>query len=570
MQVLSVTVSAIVKSGTLQSRVSSSRDLRSALTWSCVLAGFLLAAAFTAAQAVPAFGVVLYGYEGASLAPGTLPLSTESKGKVLLVRLEMRLSAVHPTLFRIIPDDCLQSLTVNGKAVDDPQMGFCDYGAGRHIDLGRYIHAGANLLEAKVGDSGGRGGFSVEASPRDPVIIALFIIVLLATLWCTRMILRSVNVRSFAQAGPIWFIISGALIRLAYFIVTPFGTRAHDVDGHIEYVRYILSHWSIPPAHEGWQFYQPPLYYAAAAVWTRVWSLTGVLRDTDWMQWLAFACACATLVIAAFIAAELFPRKQETPDKLRMLFLTIGFPGLAFFAARINNDVLIAPLGFLALLFVLRFLRSSRVREWFLAIICTALAILTKTNAVLILPAVFVSLLLVPNKMLRKRLHLMIIGALLVFLICGGFFFARMRSEGRSRAVIVGNIHSLSSGLLLRNTPSSYLTFNPAGMIRQPYNQPWDDASRRQYFPEYFFRSAFFGEFDFGRPLQPMAQAVLIAWLFLLPVLAFGIYQAFRRHDPVSLVMLTAFFGVLGGHASFRFLFPYSSSSSSYWKLPIL
>jgi len=355
-----------------------------------------------------------------------------------------------------------------------------------------------------------------------------------------------------------------------YLIVTPFGTRAHDVDGHIEYVRYILTHWTVPPAHEGWQFYQPPFYYIASAVWTRIFAITGVLRDTDWMQWMALLCSCATLVIAAFIAWELFPRKQENGDKLRFLFLMMSFPGLVFFASRINNDVLVAPLGFLAMLFTLRFLRSTKVREWFLAILFVALGILTKTNVVLLLPAVLLSLLLVPNKLLRKRLHLMIMGCLLLFLVCGGFFFARMQAEGRSRSVIVGNIGSLNSGLLLKNGPSSYLTFNPVAIVRRPFNHPWEDAARRQYFPEYFFKSAFSGEFDFGRMARPLLQAVLLAWMALLPIMLLGLYKSLRKWDAVSVVMITAFLGVLGGHTAFRFLFPYSSSQDFRYSILLL
>lgn len=566
----SVTVSATVKLWTFHSRASSPRDLWSAFVWACVLAGFLLGTAFVAAEAIPRFDTVSYAYEEQAPRAGALPLSVESAGKVLHVRFVMNLAQVHPHLFRVIPDDCLQSLTVNDKTVDDPSIGFCDYSAGKHIDLRKWIHPGSNSVEASIGDGGGRGGLSIEASPHDPVVIALFLITLCAVLLCMAMIFRALRVQTLGIVGMAWLLAGGILLRLAYFIVTPFGTRAHDVDGHVEYVRYILTHWWIPPAHEGWQFYQPPLYYITSAVWTWGFSLFGVLRDTDWMQWMAFTSSCVTLGIIALIALELFPRKQEVPDRLRLLFMAVGFPSLVFFAARINNDVLLAPLGLLALLFTLRFIRSARVGEWFLALVCTALGILTKTNVVLILPAVLLSLLLVPHKALRKRSHLMLLGGLLVFLLCGGFFLARMESEGRSRSMIVGNIHSLNSGLLLHNSPSSYFTFNPLAVLRRPFNHAWDDAGRRQYFPEYFFRSAFSGEFDFGRTAQPLAQAVLLTWMFLLPVLALGVYHSFRKHDPVSLVMLATFFGVLGGHIAFRFLFPYSSSQDFRYSILLL
>ncbi len=535
-----------------------------------MLAAFLVATAITAAQAVPSFGTALYTFDKGALKPATLPLSVETKGKELTITFDMSLSRIHPTLFRIIPDDCLHGLTINGKEVKNTEIGFCDYGAGRHMDLGAFLRPGVNAIQVRVGDHGGRGGLSIEASPQDPVVISMLIIAMLASVACMFMILRALRISSLAILTAAWMVTVGILLRLAYLIVTPFGTRAHDVDGHIEYVRYFLTYWAVPPAHEGWQFYQPPFYYFVTALWTKVFSLFGVLRDTDWMQWMALASSAFTLLVAVFIAWELFPRKQEDGDKLRFSFLMVAFPALVFFAGRINNDVVVAPLGFLAVLFTLRFLRSTKVREWFLAVACVALGILTKTNVVLLLPAVLISLLLVPNKLLRKRLHLLLLGCLLVFLVCGGFFFARMQAEGRSRAVIVGNIGSLSSGLQLKNIPSSYLTFNPVEIIRRPHNNPWEDLARRQYFPEYFFKSAFSGEFDFGRMARPLVQAVLSAWMLLLPLMAYGMYRSLRKWDAVSIMLCTLFFGVLGGHTAFRFLFPYSSSQDFRYSILLL
>ena len=45
----------------------------------------------------------------------------------------------------------------------------------------------------------------------------------------------------------------------------PLGTGP-DVNGHLDYVRYLLDHKSIPLANEGWEAYQPPLFYLASAI----------------------------------------------------------------------------------------------------------------------------------------------------------------------------------------------------------------------------------------------------------------------------------------------------------------
>src|SRR6185295_17602928 len=34
---------------------------------------------------------------------------------------------------------------------------------------------------------------------------------------------------------------------------------------HLEYIQYILERGALPLAHEGWEMYQPPLYYLMAS-----------------------------------------------------------------------------------------------------------------------------------------------------------------------------------------------------------------------------------------------------------------------------------------------------------------
>ena len=42
-----------------------------------------------------------------------------------------------------------------------------------------------------------------------------------------------------------------------------------DTRAHLDYVGYILQHGALPLADEGWEMYQPPLYYLAAAALLR-------------------------------------------------------------------------------------------------------------------------------------------------------------------------------------------------------------------------------------------------------------------------------------------------------------
>ncbi len=67
-----------------------------------------------------------------------------------------------------------------------------------------------------------------------------------------------------------WAILLGALVigtwlRWIYVEGTPATLRAHDFQGHMDYLGFVLEHGRIPTATQGFQGYQPPLYYFIAA-----------------------------------------------------------------------------------------------------------------------------------------------------------------------------------------------------------------------------------------------------------------------------------------------------------------
>src|SRR5262249_10650867 len=39
------------------------------------------------------------------------------------------------------------------------------------------------------------------------------------------------------------------------------GRMGFDAYDHLRYIEYVRNHWSIPFGNQGWQMYQPPLYY---------------------------------------------------------------------------------------------------------------------------------------------------------------------------------------------------------------------------------------------------------------------------------------------------------------------
>jgi tetratricopeptide (TPR) repeat protein len=169
-------------------------------------------------------------------------------------------------------------------------------------------------------------------------------------------------------------------------IAAPFG---FDWGGHLDYINYILRKKALPLADDGWQMYQPPLYYVLSAfiIGPFGWSASAdsavlALRAVSALTGIAH-------VVLVFLCLRLlFPNQ---PGRQIVGLLLAGFlPANLCLSHHITNENLAALFVTAALYFSLRLLRAgtSSVRLTVAAGACLGLALLTKFSAVLVLPVI--------------------------------------------------------------------------------------------------------------------------------------------------------------------------------------
>ena len=169
-------------------------------------------------------------------------------------------------------------------------------------------------------------------------------------------------------------------------IAPPFG---FDRDSHLEYIDYVLQKKALPLADNGWQMYQPPLYYVLSALiigpfgWSAsAGSAVMALRAVSALTGIAH-------VVLIFLCLRLlFPNQ---PGRQIVGLLLAGFlPANLCLSHHITNESLAALFVTAALYFSLRLLRvrSSSVRLAVAGGACLGLALLTKFSAVLVLPVI--------------------------------------------------------------------------------------------------------------------------------------------------------------------------------------
>jgi len=167
-----------------------------------------------------------------------------------------------------------------------------------------------------------------------------------------------------------------------------------DRDGHLQYIDYILQKKALPLADEGWQMYQPPLFYLLSALMIAPFSSSA---STD-SSVLALRGFCAVISIAhvllIFLCLRLLFPKQT---RHQLIGLAIGgfLPASLCLAHNITNESLAALFVTAALYFTLRSIQTASDSPRFhVAVgICLGLAMLSKFSALLAIPPICAALL---------------------------------------------------------------------------------------------------------------------------------------------------------------------------------
>ncbi|MDD5040994.1 MAG: glycosyltransferase family 39 protein [Candidatus Peribacteraceae bacterium] len=493
----------------------------------------------------------------------TLPSSDNPQN--LDLAFSLTLNPLHARIYQIIADDCVEKLAVNGQEVGQGVLPFCDLSHGRVLHLGQALHAGNNLITMTIQNVGGPASYTWRIAWRDPLLLSLRILLLLGLIAGSILLGKGL-------ALPRWHntffgvFCGGVVLRLLYVFATPYQVRAYDADGHLEYIRYVAQHLALPPIREGWEFYQAPLYYVFTGLWLHMGSAAGralslLIRD---IQWIAFFSSAFALAGMGWIVTLVFSPKEKLERGLFFASLAV-LPSIVFLAPRINNDVFLFLWEIFCFAFLLKWWQHGRWRNWWIALLLLALSILTKTNGLLLVPVAFLLLILKPRLPLKKK---MLVGALslLLLTLATGWIFT-LRSGASLDQPLVVNIGNLSSALFVNNTVETFTEFNPARMVARPFNNPWDDTFGRQYFWEYFFKSAFFGEFDFGPALGPLASAILVCAFLTLLYSACGAYLCIRREGWRTLPLWSAACLLLVGHALHRYVSAFSCSQDFRYSL---
>ncbi len=227
-----------------------------------------------------------------------------------------------------------------------------------------------------------------------------------------------------------WLVMSGAWLALFVHNQGLHGAWGFDSASHQIYVKVVLQEGRLPLADEGWQMYQPPLYYLLSAGWLALGGFTTIDQAAvEWLRWLGFGAGILSALFVLLALRELFPRR---PGLVLCGFVFGASLPVSLYLYQFNtNEILAATLSSGSLWWTIRMLRRPESGLFSHAVlgVFLGLAMLAKFSAlipvVLSLGVLFAARSLAePRRLSRHALGLAVTLACLLA-VCG-WHYARV------------------------------------------------------------------------------------------------------------------------------------------------
>ncbi|MFN2425582.1 MAG: glycosyltransferase family 39 protein [Candidatus Binatia bacterium] len=228
------------------------------------------------------------------------------------------------------------------------------------------------------------------------------------------------NRKTFLACG-VAMTITAVLVRLNNALVVSV-LAGYDAFAHITYVWFLAETGRVPLAEAGWEFFQPPLYYAVmASIWRTFDTMDPILRlrlGTALIAMLGLAQAAVALAIVR----RRFPREYLV--QLLAAGLMLFVPVHLYSSGFVGNEGLTAALCATSLWLLLRALEQPSAARAAALGFALGLAMLTKFTAIVVVAAAVATIGL---KGLLKRdaagaaRSLAVVAAVLVA-VCGWYY----------------------------------------------------------------------------------------------------------------------------------------------------
>jgi hypothetical protein len=369
----------------------------------------------------------------------------------------------------------------------------------------------------------------------------------------------------------ITLVLLGTLLHVEYLSYTSVSERNYDATSHIEYIQSIARQHRLPDRFACGACGHPPLYYALAALWSKLLLAFGFVPYELGLQWLSLLLFFGFVVVALSIFRSFTPR----PATLRLATALLMFwPSSVIHAVRVHNDALASVLMLGATYFIAEWDRGGRGRDFRLALLLCALALLTKSSAYAVAATfvLFAAVRALSPELRRESLRRGAVAVAILGSVAAGA--AEFRRSERPSTLCQRVLGSACDGRYVpavADRPSRFVRFDLQRFVLRMDTLP--DDPEHDYFLNRLAKSSLFGVKRLGDELtSPRHQALAVMMSVLLLAMVASVLVALPflprevlRECRVYLVGALVMFGFLVAfrlrapnefHEDFRHVFP--------------
>jgi len=471
---------------------------------------------------------------------------------LLEISMKMQEKAIHPRIYSIKVNNCLIGIDVNAEEqeiVDES----CIYPFPHHIKFPHNSQEGENFVVIIAKNNKGNGSVYITASYKDPIVFSLHAIYLLFLCLVVFLILSRVRKKEIRILFSIVF--GGTILRYIYFITTPFRVREFDTFSHYNYIQYLYQNWLlIPPANDGWQYSQPPLYYWLASLFSLPAKIFGteIMAITN-LRIFSFVISFCALLTSVWISKMLF---KERWKKCVFVSMFAVLPGIVFLSTRVSNDTMFLLIGMLFFAFLLRWWKEGRQKDLYICFIFLGLCLLTKNNGIALIPVVLVTILLKKDISRKLVLKYFVICMVTISLLAGWLYAIRIMQQGEFK--VVGNVRMVNPAHRRNITISNFTTYKLTEVLSNPFHNTMNSSKGRKYYWEELIKTVFTSGWNKGERVLSTVRAIhtinFVLLLVVILALTKDMLLSVRKNVPLWALLLFLIMAQIGIVTKERFL----------------
>jgi hypothetical protein len=463
----------------------------------------------------------------------------------------------------IVPDDCADRIKIGEHTMDLSDVhGHCSYSKGFTLEdsvLAPYRQGGKTHYSVTLHNGGGPGGFMAfikMKSVAGQIIHALAII-------SFALFFAFIALRLRMGKTLMVLLFLGILFRSFFYLDIPYKRFSMDVEGHIEYIQYVINNHSIPGKDECWSCYHPPVYYIAAAPSYVLGEYLG-MQGTTGLQAFSLLLSVLTTFFGLLFLKKILERG---PALVLSSALWVFWPLMILVAPRIGNDQLFFFLHVLCVWAGICYVKDCRGKYLIMSVIAAALAMWTKSTGIVSLGMVFVFA--VSGFFANRRWQSLSKSEIIswILFVAAAIHFAVRKLLGDE---LVGNANALNSGMRVPNETANYLYFDLQNFLTQPFTSGWDSSMGRDYFWNFMLKSSMFGEWTMLSTPAGRFWATMMS-VFLLGLIVYAIRGFWRTRLNLShWILLLQGVAFIASLMALRIKYPFGCSNDFRYILPVL